>query len=155
MVVPRKTRLKFLVVRSSFGCPYLEESNWGRVSQLGHENLSVVRRTTTSVFLVVRRLFLLSRAHGQPNFRTLEVTTIFLYLQILRFYLVGQRDDNIMINDSFNSLHLSTMNNERYERHALLIMVYMHENLQVFRCDWKVDFYKLINDILFNFTHNL
>ena len=31
----------------------------------------VVRRTTTSIFLVVRRLYWLSRAHGQPKFRTL------------------------------------------------------------------------------------
>ncbi len=34
----------------------------------------VVRRTTTSVFLVVPRLFWLSRAHGQPNFRTLPIS---------------------------------------------------------------------------------
>ncbi len=34
----------------------------------------VVRRTTTSIFLAVRRLFWLSRAHGQPKFRTLNGT---------------------------------------------------------------------------------
>ncbi len=34
----------------------------------------VVRRTTTSISLVVRRHFWLSRAHGQPNFRTLSYT---------------------------------------------------------------------------------
>ena len=38
MVVPRTTRLQFLVVRPSFWLSvYLEQGKWGRVSQLGHE----------------------------------------------------------------------------------------------------------------------
>ncbi len=40
---------------------------------LGVWKFMVVRWTTTSVFLVVRQLFWLSRAHGQPKFRTLSV----------------------------------------------------------------------------------
>ncbi len=40
----------------------------------------VVHRTTASVFLVVRRLFRLSRAHGQPKFRTLVISHYFLFV---------------------------------------------------------------------------
>ncbi len=36
----------------------------------------VVHRTTASVFLVVRRGFWLSRAHGQPKFRTLVLMIV-------------------------------------------------------------------------------
>ena len=39
MVVPRTTRLQFLVVRPTFWLSvHLEQGKWGRVSHLGHEN---------------------------------------------------------------------------------------------------------------------
>ncbi len=47
----------------------------------------VVRRTTTSIFSVVRRLFWLSQAHGQPKFRT-PLITITLNHTCRRYYNV-------------------------------------------------------------------
>ncbi len=50
MVVPRSTRLQFLVVRLSFWLSvYLEQGKWGRVSQLGHTNFWLSVK-----FLIVR-----------------------------------------------------------------------------------------------------
>ena len=60
---------KFLVVRT-----------WNNVNGVEFHSCGikfmVVGRTTISVFLVVRRLFWLSRAHGQPDFRTLVISTV-------------------------------------------------------------------------------
>ncbi len=63
-------------------CPskFLVVLTWNKVNNSGSSvtagawKFMVVRRTTTSVFLVVRRLFWLSRAHGQPKFRTLVIS---------------------------------------------------------------------------------
>jgi len=48
-----------------FGCQTRTKVSFGY-------RFMVVRRTTASLFLVVRQLFWLSRANGQPLFRTLE-----------------------------------------------------------------------------------
>jgi len=58
MVVPWTTRLQFLVVRQSFWLSVHTKASSGYRFMVG-------RRTTASLFLVVRQLLLLSRAHGQ------------------------------------------------------------------------------------------
>ena len=89
MVVPRTTRLQFLVVRPSFWL----SATWSKVNGVEFHSwdmkLMVVRRTTTSVFLVVRRPFWLSRAHGQPKFRTLLTTIIMVDLTLASVRVMG------------------------------------------------------------------
>ncbi len=82
MVVPRTTRLQFVVVRLDFWLSVqytvsLTKASFG-YSFMGY---MVVRRTTASVFLVVLRRFWLYRAHGQPEFRTLVMTNSY-YIEL-------------------------------------------------------------------------
>ena len=83
MVVPRTTRLQFLVVRPGFWLSVLGIYKYTRTKMSFGYRFMVVHWTTASVFLVVRQLFWLSRAHGQPKFRTLAKTIInLIYLAI-------------------------------------------------------------------------
>ncbi len=68
MVVMQTTRLHFWLSVKVFGFPYLEYMNIQVQRLVFDYKFMVVRWTTAAVFLVVRWLFWLSWAHGQPEF---------------------------------------------------------------------------------------
>ncbi len=89
----------------------------------------VVHRTITSVFLVIRRLFWLSRAHGQPKFRTLVriINTyrvfrgcMIQHRSVLQCWVgvgyVGQRSQQVTLARNVNLYHLKSYLHHKYVR---------------------------------------